>query len=230
MPLVAFKPLKARLVIEEDRGTLLVMKVAVAEGESVALASGGKLEALSGVVRIREWSDAHRHRARKRVGTLVHVPDGGDGPRGTGKFQINLALSTAKFEALLSMAMGGMLPVKFFINAGEKVSPTETRGLGYGASRTGRVKVWDTVGHRVLPVTGFSLILPVPDPGSAAAGTFTPNPQPPDSVTGGAHLAELADEVLSFQAETRATLVGVLAIIAVIMLLILMADLVLVFK
>jgi len=229
MPLVAFKPLKARLVIEEDRGTLLVMKVAVAEGESVALATGGNLEALSGVVRIRERSDTHRQRGHKRVGSLVYVPDEGDGPRGTDKFQINLALTTAKFEALLSMAMGGMLPVKFFINAGEKVSSTETRGLGYGAGRSGRVKVWDTRDHRILPVTGFSLILPVPDPGTAA-GTLAQASQSPDSGAGGAHLAELADEVLSFQAETRATLVGVLAIIAVIVLLILMAALVLVFK
>ncbi len=230
MPLVAFKPLKARLVIEEDRGTLLVMKVAVAEGESVALATGGKLEALSGVARIRERSDTHRQRGHKRVGTLVYVPDDGDGPSGTGKFQINLALSTAKFEALLSMAMGGMLPVKFFVDAGEKISSTETRGLGYGAGRTGRVKVWDTAHHRILPVTGFSLILPVPDPGTTVAGTLAQNPPSPDSGAGGAHLAELADEVLSFQAETRATLVGVLAIISVIVLLILMADLVLVFK
>jgi hypothetical protein len=230
MPLVAFKPLKARLVIEEDRGTLLVMKVAVAEGESVALVTGGKLESLSGVVRIRERSDNHRQRAHKRVGSLVYVPDGGEGPRGAGKFQINLALSTAKFEALLSMAMGGVLPVKFFVDAGEKISATETRGMGYGVSRTGRVKVWDTHGHRTLPVTGFSLILPVPDATTVPGGTFAPNPVAPESGAGGAHLAEIADEVLSFQAETRATLVGVLAIIAVIMLMILMADLVLVFK
>lgn len=230
MPLVAFKPLKARLVIEEDRGTLLVMKIAVAEGESVALGSGGKLESLSGVLRIRERSDVHRQRTHKRVGTLVYVPDGGDGPRGAGKFQINLALSTAKFEALLGMAMGGVLPVKFFVDAGEKISATETRGLGYGVSRSGRVKVWDTSGHRTLPVTGFSLILPVPDPTTAAPGVFTPTTPPAEPGSSGTHLAEIADEVLSFQAETRATLVGVLAIIAVIMLMILMADLVLVFK
>ena len=54
MPLVGFRPTKARLVIEDSSDTILVMKVVVADSESVELASGGKLDALAGVVRIRE--------------------------------------------------------------------------------------------------------------------------------------------------------------------------------
>ena len=44
MPIVAFKPVKARLVIEQGRESVIVMKVLVAKNETVALASGGHLE------------------------------------------------------------------------------------------------------------------------------------------------------------------------------------------
>jgi len=53
MPLVAFKPTKARLVIEQGRESVLVMRVVVAKGETVALAAGGRLEAITGFLRIR---------------------------------------------------------------------------------------------------------------------------------------------------------------------------------
>ena len=40
MPLVGFTPTKARLVLEENKESVLVMKVTLAKGESVALATG----------------------------------------------------------------------------------------------------------------------------------------------------------------------------------------------
>src|SRR6185436_5651528 len=57
MPLVAFKPTKARLVIEQGRESILVMQVVVAKGETVALAVGGRLETTSGFLRIRRNPD-----------------------------------------------------------------------------------------------------------------------------------------------------------------------------
>ena len=54
MPLVSFNPTKVRLVIEEGKESVLVMRLVAAKGESVELATGGKLELLTGVLRIRE--------------------------------------------------------------------------------------------------------------------------------------------------------------------------------
>ena len=70
MPLVAFKPTKARLVIEQGRESVLVMRVIVAKNETVALAVGGRLESLAGFLRIRERKD-ERGRNEKVVGSLM---------------------------------------------------------------------------------------------------------------------------------------------------------------
>jgi len=231
MPLIGFKPLKARLVIEEGRESILVMKVAVAEGETVILTPGGRLEALPGVLRIRERRETPGNMRPKTLGTLVYVPgtssSGESG--GAAKFQIDVTMAGRKFDALLRVALTGALPTKFFVEAGEKVVATRPTGLRFGAGAAGRIKIWDTAGHRKLPVTDFSIILPIAvPPASSTAG----NGGPPvlDSVAGNVQLVEFADEILSSQAESRAMLVGVLAIIAVIVLLILLADLTLVFK
>ncbi|MEP7181225.1 MAG: hypothetical protein ABI886_03435 [Betaproteobacteria bacterium] len=230
MPLVALKPLKARLVIEDGRENVLVMRVALADGESVVLSPGGRLEALRGVLRIRERPDEPRRHRPRVAGTMVYVPAAArDGAPGTAKFQVNVALSSRKFEALLRIALAGALPTKFFVDAGEKVSPTRTRGLGYGKGAAGRTKVWDTAGFRTLPVTDFSMVLPVTIPASTAPGTDGGLPLQ-ELVGDNLHLAELAEEMLSAHAESRATLTAALAIIGIIVLLILLADLVLVFK
>ena len=54
MPLVGFRPTKARLIIEDSRATVLVMKVVVYKGDTIRLAAGDLLEELTGVLRIRE--------------------------------------------------------------------------------------------------------------------------------------------------------------------------------
>ena len=56
MPLVSFTPTDARLVLEENKQSVLVMKVVLAKGESLELENGGSLETLAGVLRIRERS------------------------------------------------------------------------------------------------------------------------------------------------------------------------------
>ena len=136
MPLVSFKPTKARLVIEEGKDSVLVMKVAVAKGETVELAAGGRLESLTGVLRIRErktnggrrqWRD---RLARLHRGVRARATDGAP-----AKFQINLGMAADKFEPLLRVALSGRLPNKFFVDAGERVSARETRGLSLWAPR-----------------------------------------------------------------------------------------------
>ena len=71
MPLVAFKPTKARLVIEQGRESILVMKVIVAKGETVALAIGGRLESTTGFLRIRERKEERGRNENKAVGSIV---------------------------------------------------------------------------------------------------------------------------------------------------------------
>jgi hypothetical protein len=230
MPLVALKPLKARLVIEDGRESVLVMRVALDDGESVVLAPGGRLEALPGVLRIRERPDEPSRRKPRMAGTLVYVPGAArNGGQGSAKFQVNVGLSSRKFDALLRIALAGALPTKFFVEAGEKVSPTRTLGLGYGKGAAGRTKVWDTANHRMLPVTDFSMVLPVAIR-SLPAGGGEADQRGLESAADNLHLAELADEMLSAQAESRTTLTAALAIIAIIVLLILLANLVLVFR
>ena len=102
MPLVSFKPTKARLVIEDGKDSVLVMKVTVAKGETVELATGGRLEALSGVLRIRERK-ANGARGNGAIGSLIFIEESGRGADfSPAKFQINLGMAADKFEPLLA--------------------------------------------------------------------------------------------------------------------------------
>src|SRR5271167_2289437 len=162
MPLVSFNPTKARLVIEEGKESVLVMKVVAAKGESVKLATGGRLELLTGVLRVRECKADAGQGNRKGVGSLVFVPPSGPGEvRQAAKFQINILMSAKKFDALLQVALSGRLPTKFFVNAGERVSRTATKGLNYRKGPEGRTKIWDNKSFRSLLVTHFVVILPI---------------------------------------------------------------------
>ena len=230
MPVIALKPLKARLVVDAAKDTILVLRVALADGEAVALATGGRLDALPGVMRIRERDDGRRER-RRDAGTLTYVP-GGDDDESHAKYQVDVALPPRKFDALIRMALAGQLPAKLFVDAGSAGAPRDGADLGYWPGSGGRVKRWDNVAHRVLPVARFSLILPVAvaaDAATAEAAAAVPGVGAPAAAdpTG---LVDIADELLSSMAETRTTTTAVLAIIAVVVVLILVADLMLVFK
>jgi len=233
MPLVSFKPTKARLVIEDGKDSVLVMKVAVAKGETVELSGGGRLEALSGVLRIRERK--LNGRANGSIGSLVFIDESG---RGTdyapAKFQINLGMAADKFEPLLRVALSGRLPNKFFVDAGERVSARETRGLSYGLRRDGRMKIWDTTTFRSVPVTNFAMILPieVPEPRENGNGATAPAVEhiPIESMATNAQVAELVDDLLVFQSETRNTLYAMVAIVGVVVVLTLVFGLVLLFR
>lgn len=226
MPLVSFQPTKARLVIEEGKDSVLVMKVAVAKGESVELATGGKLESLSGVLRIRERR-TNGSRGNGAIGSLVYIDETGRGPDfAPAKFQINLGVAADKFEPLLRVALSGRLPNKFFVDAGERVSARETRGLSYGLRGDVRTKIWDTASFRTLPVTHFTIILPIEVPEPRENGAPAAESWPVESMATNAQVAELVDDLLVFQSETRNMLYAIVAVVAVAVVLALVVGLV----
>ncbi len=215
MPLVSFKPTKARLVIEEGKDSVLVMKVALAKGETVELATGGRLESLSGVLRIRERK-TNGMRGNGAIGSLIYIDESGRGPEfAPAKFQINLGMAADKFEPLLRVALSGRLPNKFFVDAGERVSARETRGLSYGLRSDVRTKIWDTTSFRTLPVTSFAMILPIDVPEPRENGAPAVESYPVESMATNAQVAELVDDLLVFQSETRNMLYAMVAVVAV---------------
>ncbi len=231
MPLVAFKPVKARLVIEQGRESVLVMKVLVAKGETVALASGGRLEVTTGSLRIRERKEERGRNESKAVGSMVYVDAAGQGDERTpASFQINISLSAAKFEALLKVAISGRLPSKFYVHAGDRVSAKETRGMGYTVRGSERIKVWDNKRYRSLPVTNFSVILPISVPEAPESPVFEEDRALVETLSNNDQVAELADEFAVFQGETKNALTAVVSVVAVIGVLLLFINLVLIIK
>ena len=219
MPLVSFKPTKARLVIEEGKDSVLVMRVMLSKGESVELATGGRLESLAGVLRIRERK-SNGARDKGVIGSLIFIDESGRGPElAPAKFQINLGMAADKFEPLLRVALSGRLPNKFFVDAGERVSGRETRGLSYEMRRDVRTKLWDTTSFRTLPITNFAMILPIDVPEARENGAPGTEAYPLESMATNAQVAELVDDLLVFQSETRNMLYAVVAVVAVAMVL-----------
>ena len=231
MPLVAFKPTKARLVIEQGRESILVMKVIVAKGETVALAVGGRLESTSGFLRIRERKEERGRNENKAVGSIVYVPAAGDDrERSPANFQINISLTAAKFDALLKVAISGRLPSKFFVHAGERVSARETRGMGYAMRAGVRTKYWDNKRYRTLSVTNFSVILPISVPDAQESPGFEDDRALAESLSSNDQVTELADEFAVFQGETKNALTAVVSVVAVIGVLLLFINLMLIIR
>jgi hypothetical protein len=245
MPLVGFRPTKARLIIDDSNDTVLVMRVVVADSESVEFASGGKLDALTGVLRIRERKEDENRNGG--VGSLVYIEETGEGPdRVPAKYQINIAMAPDKFKALLRVAVSGLLPTKFFVDAGERISKTETRGLTYWVGAGGRTKVWDSESHRSLPITKFSMILPIellaqrgegaraqpalPAQDGAAQLALPHETVPVESVATNAQVAELVDDLLVFQSETRNTLYALMWVVGIVAALALVFGIVIVYR
>ena len=225
MPLVGFIPTKARLVLEENKESVLVMKVALAKGESVELATGGTLQALAGVLRIRERRTDQWQGNGKGVGSLVFVDAGRGGDQESAKFQINISISTKKFDALLEIAISGRLPSKFFVDAGEKVSRNETRGMTYRMAPGGRTKIWDNQAFAFLPVTNFSAIIPiaVPEKPTAPSDADQTPFEPPVSY---GQVVELAEDLAVFRNETHHTLMAIVSLFAVLALMALLFNLI----
>jgi hypothetical protein len=245
MPLVAFRPSKARLVIEQSRESVLVMKVFVAKGETVDLTTGGKLEMLSGVLRIRERKGDAARADGRALGSMVFIDKSGRGyDQRPAKFQINISVVTEKFNWLLKVAISGRLPSKFFVDLGERIAGGETRGMIHRIRHGARVKVWDNRAYKSIPVTNFAAILPIIVPEGEEAAPTEEEPAQVEYLGGtgpheggeladdllvatNAQVAELADDLLVFQSETKHTLTAVVSVIAVIGVLLLLVNIVL---
>ena len=217
MPLVGFRPTKARLIIEDSKASILVMKVVVHAGDTVKLATGERLEELAGVLRIRSKDNGSRNGASE-LGTLVYIAESeGAADSAPAKYQINIGMASAKFDTLVRVALSGRLPTKFFVDAGERISRTEPPGMSYEVRGGKRSKFWDTLAHRTLLVTNFSFILPidVPEPrGDDVAPPAVVVAAAPAMATN-AQVAELIDDLLVFHGETRNTLFALMCILGV---------------
>jgi hypothetical protein len=232
MPLIAFKPTKARLIIEQSKDSVLVMKVVAAADERLVLSTGESLSTLHGVLRIREYKPHLERLDRKVSGTLVFIQDTKrPTASAAAKYQINIAMGSKKFDSLLQIAIAGRMPTKFFIDAGERTGPFGGRGITYVTRHSGRVKHWNNTAHPVLPIGNFSMILPidVAEPPESAPAESDER-APPEAPATSAQVAELADELLAFQAETHYTLKAIVTIIGVILLLAVVFNVVLLYR
>jgi hypothetical protein len=216
MPLVGFRPTKARLIIEDSKSSVLVMKVVVNDGDSVKLASGDRLEELNGVLRIRSKDNGTRN-GGSDLGSLVYIAESDAGADSSpAKFQINIAMAGAKFDTLVRVALSGRMPTKFFVDAGARISRTEPPGMSYEVRGGKRTKYWDTLAHRTLLVTHFSFILPidVPEPHTGEAAPAATVAEP--SAATNAQVAALIDDLLVFHSETRNTLFAMMCILGLV--------------
>lgn len=213
MPLMGLRPTKARLVMEHSRDSVLVMKVVLDDDEAVELATGGTLRELTGVLRIRE----RKSNGNGPIGNVIYVAESGRDPQATpAKFQVNVAMAADKFATLLRAANAGRLPAKFIVDAGAK-DGAEARALAYRKRSDMRVKLWDNHAHRMLPVTNFVMILPMDVPTVLPAVAHS-DPIGPSSPATCALVAELMDDMLVFQSDTRTSMFGLLCVIGVIAL------------
>ncbi len=227
MPLVGFRPTKARLIIEESKASILVMKVVVQNGESVKLATGGNLEELAGTLRIRS-KDTTARNGDGGPGTLVYIAEAeGAADPSPAKFQINIAMAATKFDTLVRVALSGRLPTKFFVDAGQRISRTETRGLGYEVRAGRRSKYWDTLAHRTLLVTNFTFILPIDVPATQGDPAPARDEDTGPSLATNTQVAELIDDLLVFHGETKHTLLALMAILGILAVAALMIGLML---
>jgi hypothetical protein len=196
------------VVIEDGAEMILVLKVSLNRGESVMLASGGRLETLNGMLRIRERGGLLTRADGKVSGRLTFVPEAGSGAnRAPAEFQVDIPLGPREFRVLLDLGRAGRLPHKIFMQAGER-TVTGPRGLTY-RSHNGRTgKFWDNVAHRRVPVTNVTFVVPVDDEPRDER-----EEREPRAFASSAQVAELADELIVFQGETRHLLTAVLVVV-----------------
>jgi hypothetical protein len=230
MPLVGFRPTKARLVIEDAKDSVLVMRCVVDPEDDVELASGGTLEGIAGVLRIRERG-VNGNGRDKGLGTLTFVPESGTGnDASAAKFQLSVNLSADRFAAVMRAIYAGHLPAKFFVDVGGKRDTKEEHpALGFRSRAGVRIKHWDNLSHRVLPVASCVMIMAL-DAVPASTETLPLVDGELASTATNAQVAELVDDLLVFQADTRHTMMGFVAVLAVVAAAALAIALVLLFR
>ena len=124
-------------------------------------------------------------------------------------------MASAKFDTLVRVALSGRLPTKFFVDAGERVSRTETRGLSYEVRAGKRSKYWDTLAHRTLVVTNFTFILPIDVPEARGDDVAMREADTGPSLATNAQVAELIDGLFVFHGETKHTLFALMCILGI---------------
>lgn len=240
MPLIRLKPHKARVVIEDGAEMILVLKVSLNRGESVMLASGGRMETLNGMLRIRERGGLLTRADGKVSGRMTYVPEATSaGNHAPAEFQVDIPLGPREFRVLLDLGRAGRLPHKIFMQAGER-TVAGPRGVTY-RSHNGRTgKFWDNVAHRRVSVTNVTFVVPV-DVANAGAQPRNPRHDFDDEVdpyeddgrdareeqrsyASSAQVAELADELVVFQGETRHLLTAVLAVVGLTALIVVLVS------
>jgi len=222
MPLVGFRPTKARLVVENARSSVLVLKVTL-DDDAVALVTGGTLADLGGVLRIREGNgesprngNGTTRGGRPKIGSLTYVPASSDGAAtGPAKFQVEVTMAADKFAQLISAANAGRMPTRFMVDAGG----SDTEGIGYRVRAGGREKLWDNAAFRVLPVTHFVMILPFDLASETpAAAPMTAAAAADAAWATNSQITDMMDDMLTFQSDTRNTMFGVLCVLGVLAL------------
>ena len=162
MPLIRLKPHKARVVIEDGVEMILVLMVSLNRGESVELASGGRLETMKGMLRIRERGGLLTRADGKTNGRLTFVPETSVRQQAAARRSSRSTFRSvrASFACCSISVAPGRLPHKIFMQAGERTM-AGPRGVTYRAKdgRTG--KFWDNVAHRRVPVTSLTFVVPV---------------------------------------------------------------------
>lgn len=240
MPLIRLKPHKARVVIEDGAEMILVLMVTLNRGESVELASGGRLEMMKGMLRIRERGGLLTRADGKTNGRLTFVPESASGSeRAPAEFQVDVPLGPREFRVLLDLGRAGRLPHKIFMQAGDRTI-AGPRGVTYRAKNGRTGKFWDNVAHRRVPVSSLTFVVPVDvaNAGRPAArdarredDDFDPleDEEPHESgdekpFASSAQVAELADELIVFQGETRHLLNAILAVVGLTALIVVLVS------
>ncbi len=219
MPLLGFRPTKARLVMENARDSVLVMKVAFDGDDPVELATGEALADITGVLRIKERKPNGNGNGGA-IGTVVYVAEPGrNGDPASGKYQVTVGMAADKFATLLAVANAGRLPTKFIVDAGGPPKGPEGKALAYRMRSGVRTKVWDNHAFRTLPVTHFVMILPIEVPTLSPADVpRIEAATPPVALATNAQVAELMDDMLVFQSDTRHTMFGLVLVMGIVAL------------
>ena len=163
-------------------------------------------------------------------GRLTFVPESSSSSnRAPAEFQVDVPLGPREFRVLLDLGRAGRLPHKIFMQAGERtiVGP---RGVTYRSSNGRTGKYWDNIAHRRVPVTSLTFVVPVDVANAgrpnARSDRYDDEEEPFDreedddsrereqrSFASSAQVAELADELIVFQGETRHLLTAILAVV-----------------
>jgi RimJ/RimL family protein N-acetyltransferase len=95
----------------------------------------------------------------------------------------------------------------------------EGKALSYRMRAGVRTKVWDNHAFRALPVTHFVMILPIDVPTIPAADVARVEAlAPPVALATNAQVAELMDDMLVFQSDTRHTMFGLVLVMGIVAL------------